>query len=119
MESILSSLNAAVVVVTPELIVQVWNRQAEDMWGLREEETLGQHLLNLDSGMPTEDLKALVRDVIQGDAPDAQAQLRAVNRRGRAIQLRVAVTPLLSGGEAPNGALLVMEGREETTGTAA
>src|SRR6185437_1711595 len=45
-ESILGSLGAAVIVVNRELMVQVWNRQAEDLWGLREDETVGEHFLN-------------------------------------------------------------------------
>jgi len=32
-----------------------------------------------------------------------------VNRRGRDVELRVTATPLVSGGEPPSGALLLME----------
>jgi two-component system CheB/CheR fusion protein len=109
MESILGSLGAAVVVVSRDLIVQVWNRQAEDLWGLREEETLGQHFLNLDSGLPTEQLKTLVREVIFEGIARGERSLEAVNRRGRAVQLRVSATPLLAGNNEPSGALLLME----------
>jgi two-component system CheB/CheR fusion protein len=109
MESILGSLGAAVVVVNRELIVQVWNRQAEDLWGLREDETLGEHFLNLDSGLPTDQLKGVVREVVFEGNPRAEVVLQAVNRRGRTVELRVSATPLLSGSEEPGGALLVME----------
>ena len=113
MESILGSLGAAVIVVNRDLIVQVWNRQAEDLWGLREVETVGEHFLNLDTGLPTEQLKPLIRDVISDRAPEREISLDAVNRRGRAIQLRVSVTPLIAGYEEPSGALMVMEGITE------
>src|SRR5215468_8354671 len=109
MESVLGSLGAGVVVVSREMIVQVWNRQAEDLWGLREDETVGQHFLNLDSGLPTEHLKPLVREVIFDGSLGNEMVMRAVNRRGRTIELRVAVTPLLSGDDEPGGALLLME----------
>ena len=109
MESILGSFDAAVIVVNRELAVQVWNRQAEDLWGLREDETVGQHLLNLDSGLPTEQLRPLVRDVIANATPNAELRLGAINRRGRPVDLRVTVTPLNSGGQEPSGALLLME----------
>ena len=109
MESILGSLGAAVIVVSPDLIVQVWNRQAEDLWGLREEEAVGQHLLNLDSGMPTDEIKGFVRAVIAMESPSGDQVLSAVNRRGRSVRLRVTVTPLLSDGAEPAGALLLME----------
>jgi two-component system CheB/CheR fusion protein len=77
--------------------------------GLREQETLGEHFLNLDTGLPTDKLKTLIRDVTSDGVPGREIFLDAVNRRGRAIQLRVSVTPLLSGDEAPGGALMLME----------
>ena len=39
----------------------VWNRQAEELWGLRPEEAVGQHFLNLDIGLPTDQLRPLIR----------------------------------------------------------
>jgi two-component system, chemotaxis family, CheB/CheR fusion protein len=112
MESVLGSLGAGVVVVSREMIVQVWNRQAEDLWGLREDETVGQHFLNLDTGLPSERLKPLVRDVIFEGSTGGEVAVRAVNRRGRPIELRVAVTPLMSGDSVPSGALLLIEPHE-------
>ena len=109
MESILGSLDAAVIVLNQEQIVQVWNRQAEDLWGLREDETVGAHFLNLDSGLPTEELKPLIREVILGGSPSAELQLDAINRRGRSVALRVTITPLLADGKPATGALVLME----------
>ncbi len=116
MESILGSLGAAVIVLDREMVVQVWNRQAEDLWGLREDETVGAHFLTLDSGLPTETLKPLVRDVIQGSQPTG-IRLDAVNRRGRTIDLRVTVSPLVSGEDEPAGALILMEPSNPDGGT--
>jgi two-component system CheB/CheR fusion protein len=112
MESILGSLGAAVVVVNRDMIVQVWNQQAEDLWGLRESETVGEHFLNLDSGLPTEQLKPLIREVVFEGRESGEINLPAVNRRGRPVELRVSATPLQAGGEEPSGALLLMEHRE-------
>jgi two-component system CheB/CheR fusion protein len=109
MESILGSLGAAVVVINRDMIVQVWNRQAEDLWGLREDEVLGEHFLNLDSGLPTDRLKTVVREVIFEGSPRGELVLDAVNRRGRRVELRVSATPLLAGNDEPSGALLLME----------
>jgi two-component system CheB/CheR fusion protein len=112
MESILGSLGAAVVVLDREMRVQVWNRQAEDLWGLREDETIGKHFLNLDSGLPTEQLKPLIRQVMFDGSASGELVVGAVNRRGRAVELRVTATPLMSGGDEPSGALLLMEPME-------
>lgn len=113
MESIVGSLRAAVIVINRDMIVQVWNWRAEDLWGLREDETVGAHLLNLDSGMPTEQLKGIIRRVVFDGDPGEDVVLDAVNRRGRSVQLRVTVSPLLADAAEPTGALMLME-RVET-----
>jgi two-component system CheB/CheR fusion protein len=108
MESVLSSLTAAVIVISPELTVRTWNRQARELWGLREDETLGQHLLNLDIGLPIDELRAVVREVAGGEQDRAELVLQAVNRRGRPVSLRVTITTMASE-EGGGGALLLME----------
>jgi two-component system CheB/CheR fusion protein len=110
MQSILSSLEAAVIVLDQDLVVQVWTRQAHDLWGLRDDETIGHHLLNLDSGLPTSRLHQWLRAVITGQVPAVIGQqVQAVNRRGRTIDLRITVTALQADGDAPAGALILME----------
>jgi two-component system CheB/CheR fusion protein len=108
--SVLRSLRSAVVVVDADLVVRIWNRRAEDLWGLRPEEAVGQHLLNLDIGVSTDRLRPLVREVLTGTTDTAEELvLDAVNRRGRAITIRVGCTALpdLDGGIA--GAIIVMD----------
>src|SRR5262249_31310202 len=61
LESILTSLRGAVVVVDAELKVLVWNQAAEELWGLREDEVRGKHVLGLDTGLPIEKLKQPMR----------------------------------------------------------
>jgi two-component system CheB/CheR fusion protein len=108
MESMLRSLRSAVVVVDRDLVVRVWNHRADDMWGLRPEEAVGQHLLTLDVGLPTEQLKPLVRHLFQdGDHP-SELQLEGTNRKGRPISVRVVGSTLQLRSEL-TGALLVMD----------
>jgi two-component system, chemotaxis family, CheB/CheR fusion protein len=110
MQSILGSLEAAVIVLDRDLVVQVWTRQAHDLWGLRDDETVGLHLLNLDSGLPSSQLHPWLRQVITGQLPAVVGQrLQAVNRRGRIIDLRITVSALQTDGDSPAGALIVME----------
>jgi two-component system CheB/CheR fusion protein len=110
MQSILNSLDAAVIVVSSELLVQVWSQQAEDLWGLREQETIGQHLLNLDSGLPTAKLHSWLRSVITGHETGVYGQhLQAINRRGRTVDLRVTVTAMKSRSNPVSGALILFE----------
>lgn len=85
------------------------------MWGLRPEEVIGQHLLGLDIGPPTESLKPMVLR-INADEPGGELHLTAVNRRGKTVPVRVLGSALrLHEGEA-EGAVLVMEEQVEGFG---
>ena len=111
LETVLTSMEAGVAVVDPDLRIRMWNRRAEDLWGLRSSEVIGQHFLNLDIGLPIERLRPVLRAALGPDANGAELQVDAVNRRGRAISVRVACTPLRhrEGGTQPEGAIIVME----------
>ncbi|HZM83974.1 MAG TPA: CheR family methyltransferase [Candidatus Limnocylindrales bacterium] len=108
LEAILTSLRAGVAVVNRDLQVQVWNTRAEDLWGLRREEAVGQHFLNLDIGLPVEKLRPVLRQALNGGDEPQEIVLPAVNRRGRSINIRVVCTPLTSTGLA-TGTIMMME----------
>jgi two-component system CheB/CheR fusion protein len=109
MASILTSLRAGVVVLDGQLDIRVWNRKAEDLWGLRADEVDGHAFQNLDIGLPVERLKTTIRACIEGRSEYEEVILDAVNRRGRAIRCRVAATPFLGTERDIRGAVLVME----------
>jgi two-component system CheB/CheR fusion protein len=110
LESVLAGLRTAVVVVDPELVVRAWNAGAGDLWGLRSEEVVGRHLLNLDIGLATERLRPLVREVLAGGTTAPQPlDLEAINRRGRTVQLRIAASPLSARDEQVTGAIVLMD----------
>ena len=96
--------------VNADLLVQEWNRPAENLWGLRRDEAVGQHFLNLDIGLPTEQLRSVIRRALGDRAREPQEViLPAVNRRGRTVNVRVVCTPLARDGGSVSGAILVME----------
>ena len=109
LEAGLAGLRAGVVVLNPELHVQVWNRQAQELWGLRQEEALGQHFLNLDIGLPTDRLRSIIRHIFAGADGRQEATVPAVNRRGRRIDVRVQGSLLRSAEPAAAGVILTME----------
>jgi two-component system CheB/CheR fusion protein len=109
LETILTSLRAGVVVVGTELHVQVWNHQAEELWGLRRDEAVGQHFLNLDIGLPLDRVRPVVRSTLAGEEGPQEVTLPAINRRGRSIDIRVIASPLRGNGESVVGAILTME----------
>ena len=113
MEMVLTSLQAGIAVVNRELKVQIWNSRAEELWGLRADEAIGQHLLNLDIGLPVEQLPPLIRQAFGDSGAQAVALLAAVNRRGRPIKVTVAVSPLQQPDPEPAGALIVMSVQDD------
>jgi two-component system CheB/CheR fusion protein len=109
MDSILASLRAGVAVINQDLHVRVWNRFAEELWGMRQEEAVGQHFLNLDIGLPTDQLRPLIRRVLAGHQDGSEVALKAVNRRGRVVEVRVTGAPLAVGDGVLSGVILVMD----------
>jgi len=112
MSSVFAGLRAGVVVVNSDLLVQVWNDQAAEQWGVRQDEAAGRHLLSLDIGLPLEQVRPLVRSLLSGDQQEATGVIPAVNRRGRPVVVHVTGTPLRYG-ETVRGAILVMQTEED------
>ncbi|PSN10710.1 chemotaxis protein CheR, partial [filamentous cyanobacterium CCP5] len=110
LESILTSLKGGVTVVNRDMVIQVWNEQADDLWGIRTEEAIGQYLLNLDIGLPVEQLRQPIRDCLTGANDNvSEFRLKAVNRRGRNIICRITCTPLVGSSDQVHGVIVVME----------
>jgi two-component system CheB/CheR fusion protein len=108
MQSILTSLQTGVAVLDQTLSVQLWNRRAEDLWGLRDSEVIGKPFLVLDIGLPVSQLQALVHGGLSGNQARTQV-VEATTRRGRRVQCRVTATPLLAAEGAVGGVVLLME----------
>lgn len=114
LQAILTSLKGGVVVVNRDLQVLIWNYKSEDLWGLRMEEALGQNFLNLDIGLPVDQLRQSIRICLSGEEKSyTEVILEAVNRRGRAIKCRVTCTPLIYIEGHIQGVILLMEEQEE------
>jgi two-component system CheB/CheR fusion protein len=108
LQSVLASLRGGVAVVDRELRVLAWNERAEDLWGVREQEVSGKHLLNLDIGLPVDRLRGLLRTCISGESETEQLVVPAVNRKGKQIQCEVTCTPLRLTPDGIGGAILLM-----------
>ena len=93
MTAVLASGRDGVIVLDGELQVLAWNYQSEELWGLRADEVIGKHLLNLDIGLPTDDFRGLIRAcVTTGEAQ--RTTVEALNRRGRKVVCTVEISPL-------------------------
>jgi two-component system CheB/CheR fusion protein len=115
LESILTSIRAAVVVLDTNRRVQVWNQRSEDLWGVRAEEALGQPFFGLDIGLPLEELRGLVQMCLAEQGGTHKATVAAVNRRGHSIECDVTGASLTGKDGAVEGAILMIEDRAAST----
>jgi two-component system CheB/CheR fusion protein len=110
MSSVLSSMNSGVAVVDTDLHLLAWNNRAEDLWGVRTDEAIGRHLLNLDIGLPVERLREPLRTLLgDADATPAIMELDAVNRRGHRVKVKVTLTHIVDRENSAPAAMLVMD----------
>ncbi|MEH2236874.1 CheR family methyltransferase [Nostoc sp.] len=93
--SILRSLQTGIVVIDSSFNISIWNYMAEDLWGLRSDEVLGQSIFSLDIGLPVEQLRSPIRESLSGKKQFQEMILNATNRRGREIKCYLAITPLI------------------------
>jgi two-component system, chemotaxis family, CheB/CheR fusion protein len=109
LESILTGVRSGVVVLDRELHVIAWNHRAEDLWGLRGDEVRGQNFLNLDIGLPIDQLRAGIRQAFNGDGEFGEIIVPATNRRGKSIACKVTTTPLTNANKDVRGVILMMD----------
>jgi two-component system CheB/CheR fusion protein len=66
--------------------------------------------MNLDIGLPVEQLRGPIRrQLAASDGDPAELLVDAVNRRGRALQVRVTLTHIRDHGVSAPAAMLVMD----------
>jgi two-component system CheB/CheR fusion protein len=115
LDTVLASLDAGVVALTPELTVEAWNRGARELWGLTPDEAIGQHFLNLDIGLPVGELSKPIREALSDGSGDGlHVRVRAINRKGRDIEVLVSLTPLIAPTGTTRGVILMMQGSQDT-----
>jgi PAS domain S-box-containing protein len=104
-----------VVVVDRQLRVLIWNRRAEDLWGLRADEAQRRSLMELDIGLPVDQLP--IPAFLAGKSDFYEVMVDAVNRRGKPLRCWVTCTPFTGAGGERQGVVLMMEDvteREQT-----
>ena len=110
LESMLVSQRGGLVVIDRDLRITVWNDQSGELWGLRPDEAPGQHFLNLDIGLPVEELRQPIRTILSGESEHETLMLTATNRRGKEFNCQVSLSPLVNRDRQINGVILLMEG---------
>lgn len=106
MSSILSCLQMGMVVIDTNFNILIWNHAVEDMWGLRGEEVINKSWFSLDIGLPVEQLRVPIRDIVSNKKKFQEILINATNRRGREIQCYIAFSPL--NGDNLEGIIMMM-----------
>jgi two-component system CheB/CheR fusion protein len=110
MERMLAGIRFGVIGLDAQDKVAYWNAESEDMWGLRADEAIGHSIHDLDTNMPVADFTKQIDAVRRGQQPRNHAEFRTRDRRGRMMDCRILITPLLQVGEKePDGTLLLVE----------
>jgi two-component system, chemotaxis family, CheB/CheR fusion protein len=109
LESILTGIRAAVVVVDRNFQVEIWSRKAENLWGLRLDEVQGKNFLSLDIGLPVEQLKQPIRAGLAKEFEYHEVMLDAINRRGKPIRCKVTISPQPGADSVVRGVIILME----------
>src|SRR4029077_12025081 len=108
MHAILGNIRLGAAVLDADLDVRVWNDRAADLWGVKSEEVLGTPFFDLEIGLPTKELRTMIRSVLRGKPIHDEKEVDAITRRGKRIKCRVAATALAGRGRA-GGVVVVME----------
>ena len=95
--SILGSLQMGMVVLDSSFNILIWNQTVEDMWGLRTDEVMNKSWFSLDIGLPVEQLRNPIRDIMSCKKKFQEIIINATNRRGKKIQCYLACSPLMNG----------------------
>ncbi|HEY6361471.1 MAG TPA: CheR family methyltransferase [Vicinamibacterales bacterium] len=112
LSGILKSVPFGVVVMNEDLLVELWNDVAAELWGLRHDEVRGKHFFSLDIGLPVEQLRQPILNILHSTDRTAELELDATNRRGRRITLRVSAAQIGRPADQSRAILLLMQETE-------
>ncbi|MFP4009679.1 MAG: CheR family methyltransferase [Spirulinaceae cyanobacterium] len=113
LNSILISFHSAIIVLDSNLNILSWNPEAENLWGLRADEVIGQNFLSLDINLPVYELSDPIQECLAGQDKPSEMTLNAVNRRGRNISCHISFNPLVNHDRERCGVILLMDAKEE------
>ncbi len=97
------------VVLGPDLKVEIWSDQAQELWGLRSDEVRGQPFSRLDIGLPVEELwEPILQSLTDGPrGNELVARRRQPARQARSVAGSPA--PVWSTDKARRARILLME----------
>lgn len=111
LESVVTSLRGAVVVIDTRGTVRIWNPQAERLWGIRRRDAMGSPFAALDLRTDRELLAPHIDAALRGERDDDEHLIAVRRQDGSVATLAVSATPLLGPGGTVHGATLLFAER--------
>ena len=93
LQSILSVMHIGAAVVDRDLRIHLWNSVAAELWGIRDDEALGNEFPRLDIGLPVDQVTTAIRQCFLQGGQHNEFEVEAVNRRGRKFSCKVTLLP--------------------------
>jgi PAS domain S-box-containing protein len=112
LQSVLTSLRGAVVVLDASMTVRIWNSEAERLWGVSARAAMGSRLTELELGVDLTELLPYITAGLNGDVTE-EAAVRIRRDDGEVRRYTLSVTPLFGPGAAVHGATLLLVARKE------
>jgi len=82
---------------------------AGEMWGVRQADAKGKHLLGLEIGLPVQQLRQLLLALRHSPDSITEITAQATNRHGRQMTLRVVCASVGETADRSHGAILLMQ----------
>jgi two-component system CheB/CheR fusion protein len=87
----------------------MWNEHAKKLWGLDADDVRDQHFLNLEIGLPVQQLHDVLRACVAGKADTGERRMEARDLTGRDIVCRVVCSPLRTARGEINGVIVLIQ----------
>lgn len=106
LQSVLTSLRGAVVVVDTGLNIRVWNAEAEQVWGIPRRDAMRSRLAELELGFSQSQLSSAIDAGLRGEV-SADVAITVARPGAQTRPFTASVTPLLGPGASVHGATLL------------
>ena len=94
LNSIITSVDSAIIVLDSKFKVQLWNYKAKDLCGLTAEEVQGTSFFEIDCGLPVGKLKKQIKLFADSKGKHADLEIEGINRRGREISCKIRLSTI-------------------------
>ncbi len=109
LESIITSLDVAIIVVDRQLQVQIWNKAAQNIWGGKTDEVDGKSLFSLNIGLPVELLRDPLHQCLKGTSKNQEMIIDGLTPEENSIKYSFKFNPLKDGSKEPHGVILLIK----------